>query len=188
MNILQLPVLFKELFRKSFHFCSFPNFEHKLRSTFFKTQYLSSKDPPGLMVYVSTPLSLVPTQVLAAIPSPPILICSCWVSRMVGWAWERSRERTPEARYCSKDHREQAVREDDVSSLSEWLSWVGQLKETALGSPSAESALSFPKLGCWDTSITASYSFGGKRDLSFLHLDNLTSCNQTNRLSSPLSQ
>ena len=93
---------------------------------------------------VSTPLSLVLTLVLAAIPSPPILICLWGVSRMVGWAWERSRERTPEARYCSKDHREQAVREDDVSSLSEWLSWVGQLKETALGSPSAESALSFP--------------------------------------------
>jgi len=92
-----------------------------LRSTFFKTQYSSSKDPPGLMVYVPTPLSLVPIQVLAAIPSPPILICSCRVSRMVGRAWERGRERNPEAHCCSKDHREQVARGGDASSLSEWL-------------------------------------------------------------------
>ena len=96
------------------------------------------------MVYVSTPLSLVPIQILAAIPFPPILICSCGVSRMAGLTCERGRQRTPEAHCCSKDHREQAAREDAASSLSEWLTGVGQLKETALGSPSAESALSSP--------------------------------------------
>ena len=91
--------------------------------------------------------SMSPFPCLCSYPGPycyPISPNSdlfCRVSRMVGWAWER--ERTPEAR-CSQDHREQAAREDDVSSLSEWLTWVGQLKETARGSPSAESALSFP--------------------------------------------
>lgn len=105
-----------------------------------------------------------------------------------GWVWER--ERGPQKLAAASRITGASSQGRWCSSLSGWLTWVGQLKETALGSPSAESAQlpRFPKLGCWDTSITASHSFRGKRNLSFLHLDKLTSNNQNNRLSSPLSQ
>ena len=65
------------------------------------------------------------------------------------------------------------------------LTWVGQLKETALGSPFCRVCSQLPRLlksGCWHKSITACYSFEGKRDVHFLHLDKLISSNQTNRL------
>ena len=139
--------------------------------------------------------SMSPLPCLCSYPGPycypisPNLICS------VGSAecWDepgRERKRTPAARCCSKDHRKQEAREEDASSLSEWVTWVGQLKETALGSPSAESALSFPGSLNQGVQTQASLlpSHLVERDLSFSHLDNLTSSNQTNRLSSPLSQ
>ena len=66
-----------------------------------------------------------------------------------------------------------------------WLTWVGQLKKTALGSPFCRVCSQLPRLpksGCWHTSITACYSFEGKRDVRFLHTDKLISSNQTNRL------
>ena len=128
---------------RAFIFAYSWNFEYKLRSTFLETQYSSLKEPPGMMVYVPTPLSLLLPRSLLLSHLPQF-----WSAHAgsAGW-WDepgREAERTPEAHCCSKNHREQAAREDDVSSLSEWLTWVGQLKETALGSPSAESALSFP--------------------------------------------
>ena len=72
-----------------------------------------------------------------------------------------------------------------------WLTWVGQLKKTALGSPFCRVCSQLSRLlksGCWHTSITACYSFEGKRDVRFLHTDKLTSSNQTNRLSPSLNQ
>ena len=74
---------------------------------------------------------------------------------------------------------------DSGNMMWAWLTWVGQLKETALGSPFGRVCSQLPRLpksGCWHTSITACYSFEGKRDVRFLHIDKLTSSNQTNRL------
>ena len=140
----------RKLLRKSFHFCSFPNFEHKLRSTFFKTQYLSSKDPPGLMVYVPTPLSLVPTQVLAVITSSSVLR-------------ERETDRQTDHPVCFQDHREQGFREDDVGLAH--LSGATQRDSTGLPLCRVCSQLPrFPKSRYWDTSIIASYMFGRERE------------------------
>ena len=80
---------------------------------------------------------------------------------------------------------------DSGNMMWTWLTWVGQLKETVLGSPFCRVCSQLPRLlksGCWHTSITACYSFEGKRDVRFLHIDKLTSSNQTNRLSPSLSQ
>ena len=79
---------------------------------------------------------------------------------------------------------------DSGNMMWAWLTWVGQLNETALGSPFCRVCSQLPRLlesGCWHTSITACYSFEGKRDVHFLHLDKLISSNQTNSLSPSLS-
>ena len=74
---------------------------------------------------------------------------------------------------------------DSGNMMWAWLTWVGQLKETALGFPFCRVCSQLPRLlksGCWHKIITACYSFEGKRDVHFLHLDKLISSNQTNRL------
>ena len=133
------------------------------------------------MVYVPTPLSLVPTQVLAAITLPQF-----WPvhgrTNSDGDKPVGERERWPQklaAVPSITDNR------DSGNMMWAWFTWVGQLKETVLGSPFCRVCSQLPRLlksGCWHTSITACYSFEGKRDVHFLHLDKLVSSNQTNRL------
>ena len=101
------------------------------------------------MFHVPTPLSLVPTQVLAVITSPSVL-----------------RERETEG-HCFQDHREQGFREDDVGLAH--LSGATHRNS----SPSTESALSF--LGSLNQGVEAQASLLPtplrKGDISFLHSD-----------------
>ena len=114
----------------------------------------------------------------------------CGASRILGWAWEREKE-DPGSSLLLQGSQEAGSQE----RWCEFIIWVAhpsgttQRNSTELPFCRVCSQLPrFPKSGCSDTNITASLSFWGKRDLSFLHLDNLTSSNQTNRLSLPLSQ
>ena len=83
----------RKLLRKSFPFCLFLKFWTEIEEYLLRNTYYSSLTVPprtdGLCPY--SPVS-APTQVLDAIPSPPIWICSCGVSTMVGRAWEREKE------------------------------------------------------------------------------------------------
>ena len=122
----------------------------------------------GLMVYVTTLLPLVTMQVFSTLISPPILIYSWQDQQLQGWVWER--ETTPEAHCCSWDHRRQAPREDGVALVH--MSGEAQRNSTGFHLCRVCSQLPrFPKSGCWHTSITASYLFMGKREVSFLHLE-----------------
>ena len=150
----------RKLFKKNFHFCLFLKFwteveEYLLNNTVF--------------IFESSPqdwwsMSLLPC--LCSYPGPcyhHISLISdlfMWGQQWWGWAWEEA------ALCCFWDHRDQGSREDGVGLTQ--LREATQRNSTGLPLHRVCSQLpKFPKLGCWDTSINAFYSFGGERKVSF---------------------
>ena len=134
------------------------------------------------MVYVPSPLSLLLPRSLLLSHLPqfwPVHAGSAVTGMSLG-----GRETTMEALCCFQDHRDQGSREDGVGLAQ--LREATQRNSTGLTLHKVCSQLpKFPILGCWDTSINASYSFGGERNIRFA-LRQVNSSNQTNRISPPL--
>ena len=155
----------RKLFKKNFHFCLFLKFWTKVEEYLLNnTVFIFESSPPWLMVYVPTPLSLLLPRSLLSSHLPqfwPVHAGSAVMGMSLG-----GRETTMEAPCCFQDYRDQGSREDGVGLAQ--LRGATQRKSTGLPLCRVCSQLpKFPILGCWDTSITASYSFEGKRNVSF---------------------
>ena len=158
----------RKLFKKNFLFRLFLKFWTEVEEYLLKNiVFIFECPPPWLMVYVPTPLSLVLPRSLLPSHLPqfwPVHGGSAVMEMSLG-----GREITLEAPCCFQDHRDQGSREDSVDLAQ--LRGATQRNSTGLPLCRVCSQLpKFPTLGCWDTSITASYSFEGKTNVSFCTL------------------
>ena len=149
----------RKLFKKNFHFRLFLKFWTEVEEYLLKnTEFIFESSPQDWWS-----MSLLPC--LCSYPGPcyhhisPVLTCSCRVSSD-GDEPGRKREHHGSS-WCFLDHKDPGSREDGMGLAQ--LREATQRNSTGLPVFRVCSQLpKFPILGCWDTSITASYSFGGR--------------------------